>query len=320
MGLQAELALLRRPMVVLSVLAIVLVPSLYAVFYISSFWDPYGHFDRLPAALVNADLGVSTGGREVNLGDEMVNAFKQKPPFRFVYLPSVAAADEALHRGAVYFTLVIPADFSEHALAARKDEPATLTLRVAEGESYTSALFSKRFGAELAQTLNKQLNEERWAAIVGDPAASATNSLRVVIGRLRDGSQELQQGAQHLQEGSRQLDQGLGRVAAGLQEMRDRLPTTGQLQELADGSKAAVAGAEKLAAGMDRLVAGGQRLQQGAGQLRKGAARVPFGGARLSGGVALLETGIATLDTNLLLGAAGSRELHTGLEQLNDEV
>jgi putative membrane protein len=320
MGLQAELALLRRPMVVLSVLAIVLVPSLYAVFYISSFWDPYAHFDRLPAALVNADLGVSTDGREVNLGADIVNAFKQKPPFRFVYLPSVAAADEALHRGAVYFTLIIPADFSERALAARKDEPATLTLQVAEGASYTTALFSKRFGIELAHTLNEQLNTERWAAIVGDPATSATNTLRVVIGQLRDGSQELNQGAQHLQAGTHQLDQGIGVVAAGLQEMRDRLPTTNQLQQLADGSQAAVAGEEKLAAGMNQLVAGGQRLQQGADQLRKGAARVPFGGTRLSGGAAQLETGIATLDTNLLLGAAGSRELHTGLEKLNDGV
>lgn len=320
MGLQPELALLRRPMLVLSVLAIVLVPSLYAVFYISSFWDPYGHFDRLPAALVNADLGVSTGGRNVNLGNDIVNTFKQNPPFRFVYLPSVAAADEALHRGDVYFTLVIPADFSERALAARKDEPAMFTLQVAEGESYTSAIFSKRFGAELAHTLNEQLNDERWAAIVGDPAAPATDSLRVVIGQLRDGSQDLNQGAQRLQEGSAQLDQGLGLVAAGLQEMRDRLPTTNQLQQLAGGSEAAMAGEEELSTGIDQLVAGGQRLQQGADRLRQGAARVPFGGARLSGGAAQLETGIATLDTNLVLGAAGSRELHTGLEKLNDGV
>ena len=320
MGLQAELALLRRPMLVLSVLAIVLVPSLYAVFYISSFWDPYSHFDRLPAALVNADLGVSTSGRDVNLGDDIVNAFKQKPPFHFVYLPSVAAADEALHRGAVYFTLVIPADFSERALAARKDEPATLALQVAEGQSYTSAIFSKRFGAELAHTLNEQLNDQRWAAIVGDPAASATDSLRVVIGQLRDGSQELHQGAQHLQDGSSRLDQGLGQVAAGLQEMHDRLPTSGQLQELAAGSLAAVAGEAKLATGMDQLVAGGQRLRQGAGQLRHGAARVPFGGTRLAGGATQLETGIATLDTNLLLAAAGSRELHAGLAKLNAGV
>jgi len=332
LGWQAELALFRRPMFVLSVLAIVLVPSLYAVFYISSFWDPYGHLDRLPAALVNADRGVSRSGRDVNLGNTIVKTFEQQRPFHFVRLPSAQAADEALRRGEVYFTLVIPADFSERALAARKHEPANLTLQVAEGASYTGTIISKRFGSELAHTLNEQLNSERWAAFVGDPAASTSNSLRAAIGQLRDGSRKLHQGAQRMREGSDRLDQelnqaatgarrlndGMGQIADGLQEMHNRLPTGPQLQELADGSATAVAGEEKLETGIEQLVAGGQRLDQGAGQLRQGAAKITFGGSRLSDGAAQLETGIDTLNTNLLLAAAGSRDLRVGLEKLND--
>jgi putative membrane protein len=334
LGWQAELALFRRPMLVLSVLAIVLAPSLYAVFYISSFWDPYGHLDRLPAAFVNADRGASRSGHDVNLGDTIVEQFKRQSPFRFVRLPSAEAADEALRRGEVYFTLVIPADFSERALAARQDKPANLTLRVAEGTSYTSAIISKRFGSELAHTLNEQLNRERWAAMVGDPAAATTNSLRAALGQLRDGSRELHQGAQRVGAGSDQLGQGLdqaaagarrlndgmGQIAVGLREMRDRLPPGSQLQELADGSATAVAGEERLVTGIDQLVAGGQRLDLGAGQLRQGAAKVPFGGRRLSDGAAQLETGIATLDTNLLLAAAGGRKLQVGLDKLNDGI
>jgi putative membrane protein len=247
-------------------------------------------------------------------------------------LPSVSAADEALRHGEIYFTLVIPADFSERALAARKDEPASFTLRVAEGQSYTGAIISRRFGSELAHTLNEQLNRERWAAMVGDPAATATNSLRAALGQLRDGSRELHQGALRVQKGSDQLDQGLdqaaagarhlndgmGKIAGGLREMRDRLPPGSQLQELVDGSADAVAGEAKLETGIDQLVAGSQRLDQGAGQLRQGAARIPFGSRRLSDGAAQLETGIAALDTNLVLVAAGSQTLHVGLEKLND--
>jgi len=334
LGWQAELALFHRPMLVLSALAIVLVPSLYAVFYISSFWDPYSHLDRLPAAFVNDDRGISQGGRDVNLGNTIVETFKRQPPFRFVRLPSVPAADAALRRGEVYFTLVIPADFSERALAARKDEPANLTLRVAEGASYTSAIISRRFGSELAHTLNEQLNRERWAAMVGDPAAPTTNSLSAGLGQLEDGSRKLQYGAQRVQEGSDQLNQGLdqaaagagrlndgmGQIASGLREMRDRLPPGNQLQELADGSAAAVAGEEKLETGIDQLVAGGQRLDLGAGQLRQAAAKIPFGGHRFSDGASQLETGMATLNTNLLLAAAGGQELHVGLEKLNDGI
>lgn len=334
LGLQAEFALFRRPMLVLSVLAIVLAPSLYAVFYISSFWDPYGHLDRLPAALVNADRGVTRDGRNVNLGDTVVNMFARQPPFHFIRLPSAAAADQALRDGKVYFELIIPANFSERALAARQGEPANLTLRVAEGASYTGTIISKRFGGELAHTLNEQLNRERWAAMVGDPAVPAAGELRAAIGELRAGSREAHEGAQRLQEGSdqltagldqsaagaRRLNDGMDRMGDGMREMRDCLPAGSRLQELADGSRAAVAGEEKLGAGIDQLVAGGQRLDQGAGQLRQGAARVPFGGHRLSDGAAQLEAGIATLDTNLLQAAAGGRELHAGLEKLNDGI
>jgi putative membrane protein len=341
LGVNTELCLFRRPMVALSALAIVMVPSLYAVFYISSFWDPYGHLDRMPAALVNNDRGATRGGRTVNLGNTVVDTFEQQPPFHFVRKESAEAADEALQRGEVYFELIIPSDFSERALAARQDTTANFTLRVAEGANYTSAIISKRFGAELAHTLNEKLNRERWAAIAGDPAAATNVSVRAAIGQLRDG-------AQHVQEGSGQLDDGLGRaadgsrrltdgagqmadaavslsdgmgkVAAGVQEMRDRLPPPEKLQELADGSKAAVGGEEKLAAGIDELSAGQKKLDDGAGQLRLGAAKVPLFGGKLSAGAGQLQDGIEQLGTGLTQAAAGGRDLHDGLQKLDGGV
>jgi putative membrane protein len=348
LGLKAELELFRNPLLVLSTLAIVLVPSLYAVFYISSFWDPYSHLDRLPAALVNADRGVDRGGRSVNLGDTVVKTFEQKPPFRFIRLPSPQAANDAIRRGEVYFTLVIPADFSERALAARQDEPANLTMQVAEGANYTSAIISKRFGGELAHTLNERLNRERWAALAGDPAAPAAAAVLPAIAQLRDAGWKINKGARAMQAGSLQLDSGLvqastgarqltdgtgqfadaavalsngmGRIASGVQEMRDRLPPANKLQELADGSKSAVDGAEKLVSGLDQLVAGGQRLEQGAGQLRKGADEVPFAGRRLSDGAGQLEVGLTKLNIGITQAVVGSRELHAGLERLDNGV
>jgi putative membrane protein len=345
LGAQAELALFRRPMVALSALAIVMVPSLYAVFYISSFWDPYGHLERMPAALVNADRGTARGGRNVNLGDTVVETFETQPPFHFVRLPSAEAADDALRRGDVYFALIIPPDFSERALAARQDGPANFTLRVAEGANYTSAIISKRFGSELAHLLNERLNRERWAAIAGDPAAPTNVSVRAAISQLRDGAQKVHEGAQRAQEGSGRLDDGLGRaadgaqrltdgtgqmadaaaglsdgmgkVADGVQEMRDRLPPAEKLQELAAGSKAAVAGGEKLAVGIDKLSAGQKRIEEGAGQLQRGAAKVPLFGGRLSDGAGQLKDGIVQLGTGLTQAADGGRDLHEGLEKLD---
>ena len=348
LGLEAELALFRRPMVVLSALAIVMVPSLYAVFYISSFWDPYGHLDRMPAALVNADRGAVRGGRKVNLGDTVADTFERQPPFLFIRKESAEAADAALQGGEAYFALIFPPDFSERALAARQDEAANFTLKVAEGANYTSAIISKRFGAELAHTLNETLNRERWAAVVGDPAAPTNVSVRAAIAQLREGAQKVHEGVQRLQEGSGKLDDGLGRaadgsrrmtdgagrmadaavelsdgmgrVAAAVEEMRDRLPPAEKLEELADGSKAAVGGEAKLAAGIAELVAGQKRLEDGAGQLQRGAARVPIFGGRLSTGAGQLEDGITRLGAGLTQADGGGRDLHAGLETLDGGI
>ena len=341
LGMQAELCLFRQPMVVLSALAIVMVPSLYAVFYISSFWDPYGHLDRMPAALVNSDHGATRGGRTVNLGDTVVDIFERQPPFHFVRKESTEAADEALKRGEVYFELIIPPDFSERALTARQDVPANFTLRVAEGANYTSAIISKRFGAELAHMLNERLNRERWAAITGDPAAPTNVSVRAAIGQLRDGAQKVQEGSGKLDDGLGQaadgsrrltdgagqmadaavgLSDGMGKVSAGVQEMRDRLPPAEKLQELATGSKAAVAGEEKLSAGIDELAAGQKRLDDGAGQLRRGAASVPLFGGKLSAGAGQLQNGIEQLGAGLTNAAGGGRDLHEGLQKLDGGV
>jgi putative membrane protein len=341
LGVQAELCLFRRPMVLLSALAIVMVPSLYAVFYISSFWDPYGHLERMPAALVNNDRGATRGGRTVNLGDTVVNRFAQQPPFHFIRKESAEAADDALQRGEVYFELIIPQDFSERTLAARQDAPANFTLRVAEGANYTSAIISKRFGGELAHVLNEQLNQERWAAMVGDPAAATNESVRTAIGQLRDGAQRVQEGSGKLDDGLGQaadgsrrltdgagqmadaavsLSDGMGKVSAGVQEMRDRLPPPEKLQELAAGSNAAVSGEEKLWAGIDELAAGEKRLDDGAGQLRRGAAKVPIYGGRLSAGAGQLQDGIEQLGTGLTQAAGGGRDLHEGLQKLDGGV
>jgi len=348
LGIKAELALFRRPLLVLSTLAIVLVPSLYAVFYVSSFWDPYGHLDRLPVALVNVDRGSDRDGRSVNLGDAMVNTFERQPPFHIIRLSSKQAAAEALRRGEVYFALIIPADFSERALTAQEDKPANITLQVAEGANYTSAIIGKRFGVELAHTLNEQLNRERWAAIASNPATTTNVSVLSAIGKLRNGGRKINEGATHVQEGSGRLDNGLdqavvgakrltngmeqladasvtlsngmGRIAAGVQEMHDRLPPANKLKELAIGSKAVVGGAEKLKEGIDQLIVGGLRLEQGAGQLRQGVDKLPFAGSRLSEGAAQLEAGMAKLNAGLDQAANGGRELHAGLEQLDGGI
>lgn len=41
------------------ILAIMFIPVMYAGTFLWAFWNPYGHLDRLPVAVVNEDRGAT---------------------------------------------------------------------------------------------------------------------------------------------------------------------------------------------------------------------------------------------------------------------
>ncbi len=193
-GLRAEFALLRQRKVILAALAIIFVPSLYVLIYVSSVWDPYGNLHQLPAALVNQDVPVKISGREINLGGDVVATLEKQRPFAFVRFATPEAARAAVRAGDVFFALVVPADFSR--TAVESGQPAQLGIYVSEGGNYTAAIFSKRFGSELAHTINEKLNRGRWAALVGETGGADEPSLRSGLLALQAGGRRLAEGAE----------------------------------------------------------------------------------------------------------------------------
>ena len=346
LGLAGELFLFRRPKVFLAALALVFVPALYVLIYVSSVWDPYGHLSQLPMALVNEDVPVSRFGREVSLGRQIVQTLEQQHPFALVRYESADAARADVRAGRVFFALLIPPDFSATALAS--DRPAKLALYVSEGGNYTASIVSKRFGAELAHSVNEKLNRERWAALVGDAGPAETATLQQGLAALRAGGRQVRDGAKRLHEGTVQLQagaarsvDGAGKLADGSLELekgslpltggfrqvsdavasiRTKLPTDGQLQELTRGSESLERGAAELDQGLGQLKNGVARLDAGTGELQAGVAKVPFFGGRLAAGTAQLHDGVSTLGTGIGRAATGSGQLNAGMKKLNSAI
>ena len=50
--------LLKNKMLVVVVIAIIVIPVIYAGLFLKSMWDPYGNLDQLPVAVVNKDKAV----------------------------------------------------------------------------------------------------------------------------------------------------------------------------------------------------------------------------------------------------------------------
>src|SRR6478736_3479284 len=93
----------------LAVAAMLLVPLLYGALYLWAFWSPTSHLDRLPVALVDADLTdqlTDAGALDWRVTD-----------------PADAAA--GVRDGDYYFAVTIPDDFSTSLVSAGGDEPTS---------------------------------------------------------------------------------------------------------------------------------------------------------------------------------------------------
>jgi putative membrane protein len=345
-GLASEFALFRRPKVVLATLALIFVPSLYVLIYVSSVWDPYGNLRQLPVALVNQDVPVTQAGHEVNLGGQVVETLETQKPFGFVRYANPASARAAVNSGEVFFAVLIPPDFSRSAVAS--DQPARLNIYVSEGGNFTASVLSRRFGLELAHTLNEKIGRERWAALVGEAGqpesvtlsrgllalqkggkqlADGVTKVRTGAGELHDGIGRAEAGADKLADGSVQLAQGASSLTGGLKQveeavatMRAKLPADHQLTELAQGSRDLAHGSAELKTGMDQLEQNLPRLEDGAKQLQEGSAKVPFFGGKLAAGTGQLRDGITTFGVGVKRATTGATQLNEGMNRLDPAI
>jgi putative membrane protein len=326
-------------------LAIVAVPSVYSVTYLSSVWDPYGHLPDLPVAMVNSDRGADYQGQHVVVGGTVLKNVLEKRTFSFRQLPSREAASEALARGEVYFALVIPPDFSANSLPGQHLGGNKLELLTAPGASYSAALIGRRFAGEVANRVNEQLGDKRWSVMLGNigrlkagvrQLKDGAARLDAGAGKLRDGAGQLAAGADKAADGSarlaagaglvaggvHRLTDGMGRLGGGVKLMASKLPADADLDKLASGSQRLAAGAHELDQGLGKLDAGGHQLADGTKALGAGLDQLTAGGDRLAAGARQLETGarkVPIVGGKLGDGAAqlaeGAGRLHAGLVQ-----
>ena len=100
--------------VLITVIALCILPSLYAWINIKASWDPYASdaTSRIKVAVVNNDQGSSLNGKEINLGQEVVDELKKNTLLGWCFLDEETAMRD-LKEGKVYANIIIPKDFSE---------------------------------------------------------------------------------------------------------------------------------------------------------------------------------------------------------------
>ena len=113
---------------VLAFVALMTVPLLYGGMYLWGNLDPYGRFANVPAGIVVADAGSTSGGTTVNRGRQAADDLVQDGSFDW----HVLSADEAqreLADGGVDFVVTFPRDFSRDIASAGTTNPMFWTTR-----------------------------------------------------------------------------------------------------------------------------------------------------------------------------------------------
>ncbi|MEU6997158.1 YhgE/Pip domain-containing protein [Nonomuraea sp. NPDC046570] len=251
-----------------AVAAVVVLPLLYAGLYLWSFWDPQGHLDRIPVALVMQDEPATADGRTLHAGRDLAEELRERKIFDWREATAREAAD-GVRDGGYYLSLTIPADFSARLSSPSKDgtpSPAELGVRVDTGRSY------------IMGTISDAVFEEVRTAAARTATHDYFDNVFLSIGDIHDKTGEAAEGAGELHEGANKAGKGADRLAGGLGSAQDGA------RELTVGLNSANSATGKLASGAERLNSALRKAEAGVGELRKGLDKLHEGAGTLADG------------------------------------
>lgn len=107
----------KNPIAVLLMIALMVIPSLYAWFNIKALWDPYSNTGELPIAVYSADAGASFQGKDIEIGDQVIDNLHENKQLGWRFVDSKEQVVEGVKSGKYYAGIYLPKDFSEDLLS-----------------------------------------------------------------------------------------------------------------------------------------------------------------------------------------------------------
>ena len=113
--------------VILTLIAIIILPSLYAVINIEACWDPYEKTGEMDFAIANMDQGATYEGYTINVGNDLVQTMDNNTKFHWVFVTEDELR-EGVENGTYYAGIIIPENLSENIVSITTDDPQSAKL------------------------------------------------------------------------------------------------------------------------------------------------------------------------------------------------
>ncbi|CAM4523927.1 putative membrane protein [Paenibacillus endophyticus] len=309
-------------MLLISVIGVLMIPLMYSSMFLGAFWDPYGHLDKMPVAIVNADKGYTYNDETLHIGDDFEEQLKENEKFEWHFV-SQAEAEAGMEDHSYYMAIEIPADFSEKTTTLTSDEPTPAQLTYLANESYN--FLASQIGSKAVDTMKVELGREVTAAYTRT-VFGQIEELADGIGAASDGAGEIADGTTKAKDGAVLIERNLAKLVSGSMTLKEgvaKLSDGGAAlgkgsAELSAGTAGLASGLAQLQAAQQQLGAGAASLGEGAGSLGAGAAKLSDGMAQLAGASGQLAEGASDAQQAAGQLAGAMKESSAGEEQLKD--
>lgn len=313
-----------NPIVIIVLLAIIILPSLYALINIQACWNPYELTSDVPFAIANLDNGTIIEGNPVNVGNELVKDLKNNTKFKWTFVTEEELR-EGVDKGEYYAGIIIPKNLSENVASITNETPQQAKLE------YIVNIKSNPVATRLTDAGANAVYTALNAKIVEFINLAAYGKLGELQEGLASGASQLSSGAVLLQSGADQVSSGASQVASGSSQIKNGSHTVQSgAQKLNKATKNVTQGAEKVQTGSEELQAAVdpslipqssvKQYIESSDQLAEGSAELAKGSSYLAGNSSLLGNGASYLAENSALLAEGSLSLAAGAELLSNSA
>lgn len=319
----------KNPIVILILVAIVVLPSLYALLNVAACWDIYGNTEHLEFAIANLDEGAVYEGVNITVGHDLVEELKNNTDFSWNFVSEQELRDGVVE-GRYAGGIVIPKNFSSSIISITTDDPHPAILHYIVNRKEDA--MSPRLSDTCANFIYRDLN----AKIVEFINLAAYGKLGELQAGLASGSAQLASGGSQLQAGASKISSGESQVASGVSQVSNGASS------VSDGAAQIESGAarvEQVSSEIERVidshtypsqiegvvhkvvdfVNGSAVLAEGSNQLAQGSVNLAGGSVQLANGALTLAAGsklLASSSASALFAASSS--LATASDSLSD--
>lgn len=296
-------AVLKKPMLWITMVGVALVPALYNIIFLSSMWDPYGKVSDLPVAVVNKDKTATYEGKKMTIGKDMTDNMVRNKSLDYHFVDS-EKAQKGLEKGDYYMIITLPEDLSQNAASVLTDEPKKLTIpyQTSKGHSFVASKMSETAAKNLKESVSKNITSSYTKSLF-----KSMSTLKTGLGSAANASQKIATGSKQLANGSQVMTDNLNLLSNSSQTFAQGTNT------LYSGLIAYTGGVGQLSAGLNNLNNGLTAYTNGVGQLANGSSQLSNQSQKLLGGVAQLANGSTSIQQ--LVNA--SSQLNQGLIKLS---